>query len=507
MVVLILVLSTSLPFAQEAKLQENRFFPQTSFSISNDAIFNYFNARGGVNTFGLPISRAFVLLGDTVQIFQRQVIQIHNGSPTIMNLLGPDLMPYTSINGATLPGVDSSTAAAAPAVGSAGYGAAILDFVKNTAPDNFQGLPVNFGSTFLNTVKLQDAFPNGDGDQSLLPGMDLEIWGAPVSQPTFDPNNLNFVYQRFQRGVMMFDKTTGATQGMLLAQYFKAIITGNGLPQDLAQAAKNSPYYLQYNNANQLGLNNPALLPNTNMSGAFEPESPPGAPTYTPTPTFTPAPATPTPFVTGSDCKFDGQMIFVPQNPNPNDVVTVTVTSPTSYNAVNIVGPGSPHFIGAGTGGSGYVWQWRVLATESGLFNYDFFVNATQMCVSGFFVSGGATPTPGPTSTPTVTPTPTSTPTNTPAPSPVISSVNPPGGASRGTVITINGINFGANQTAANGTVLIGGNNAGSAIGGAWTSTSILITIPSNVPTGTQPIQVVANGQFSNSYNYTVNGP
>ena len=83
-------------------------------------------------------------------------------------------------------------------------------------------------------------------DPNIIGLLDLEIWGAPISNPAADPGNSNFVYQRFQRGVMHFDASTGRTQGLLLADYLKAILRGRDLPTDLAQAARSSKYFDQY---------------------------------------------------------------------------------------------------------------------------------------------------------------------------------------------------------------------------------------------------------------------
>ena len=58
---------------------------------------------------------------------------------------------------------------------------------------------MNFFRTFSTTVTYADAFPNRDGPESLLPLLNLELWGAPTSEPARDPKNNNFVYQRFQR--------------------------------------------------------------------------------------------------------------------------------------------------------------------------------------------------------------------------------------------------------------------------------------------------------------------
>jgi hypothetical protein len=41
--------------------RDGRFFAQTGYRIDNDHIWNYFQARGGVDTFGYPVSRTFLL--------------------------------------------------------------------------------------------------------------------------------------------------------------------------------------------------------------------------------------------------------------------------------------------------------------------------------------------------------------------------------------------------------------------------------------------------------------
>src|SRR5207302_5189277 len=68
---------------------------------------------------------------------------------------------------------------------------------------------VNFGRTFFGAAL---------SDNPLIA---LEVWGAPISLPRRDPTNGNFIYQRFQRGIMHFDATTGRTQALLLADYLK----------------------------------------------------------------------------------------------------------------------------------------------------------------------------------------------------------------------------------------------------------------------------------------------
>jgi hypothetical protein len=262
-----------------------RFFSQTNFRIDNDKFWDYFQKRGGINNFGYPVSRTFTFLGATVQFFQRRIVEINPvGSVGQLNLLDAGLMPYNAINYATFPQSDPILSKAAPAVGSPTYNTAILAWIQANAPNSFRGFSTSFFTTFQNTVSLSTAYPTGGGNSGLLQGIELEMWGIPTAAPAADPNNSNFVYQRFQRGVMHYDNTTRLTQGLLLADYFKSIITGSNLPGDLAASAANSPYYKQYNNAAPNGLNKPSLVPNTNMSNAFEAQQPVAGTTPPPAP-------------------------------------------------------------------------------------------------------------------------------------------------------------------------------------------------------------------------------
>jgi polysaccharide biosynthesis protein PslG len=216
-----------------------RAFVQTGFRVDRDSFWEYFSHRGGVSTFGYPVSRDFPFEGCTAQFFQRIVMQQcgTNGVST-MNLLDDGLLPYTHMNGSSFPASDSTLTAATPKVTDPTYASAILDFVRVTAQDSFDGQTVNFKKTFFNTITPEIA---GTDDPNILGLLDLEIWGAPTSKPAYDPTNRNFIYQRFQRGIMHYDKTCGCTQGLLLADYLKALMTGDNLPPDLAAQAADSP--------------------------------------------------------------------------------------------------------------------------------------------------------------------------------------------------------------------------------------------------------------------------
>ncbi len=255
------------PFEQvPAAPHDNRYFPQTGFRIDNDTVWDYFNRRGGVSTFGYPVSRTFLLQGFTVQFFQRRIVQLDpTGRARLLNVLDPGLMPYTSFNGSTFPSIDSTVVGSAPDPTDA---AATLAFVKAHAPDTVNGKPVNFYQTFINTVSYPVVFPNG-GDARLLPGFDLEMWGIPTSNPQVDPNNSNFIYLRFQRGIMHYDAACNCTQGILLADYLKAILTGEGLPADLDQEARSGPFYRQYDPTALGWVHDPSRLPGTDLTSAF----------------------------------------------------------------------------------------------------------------------------------------------------------------------------------------------------------------------------------------------
>jgi hypothetical protein len=116
--------------------------------------------------------------------------------------------------------------------------------------------------------------PGVVGDDTLRAQVNLEVWGFPTSRPAFDPTNRDFVYQRFQRGIMHFDRTQGATRGILLADWFKTIIVGDPdeLPDDLeAQVqAADSRFYTQYCRALPLWVCRPERLDSTLLLFGFE---------------------------------------------------------------------------------------------------------------------------------------------------------------------------------------------------------------------------------------------
>jgi N-acetylmuramoyl-L-alanine amidase len=269
-VFLLLACCAALPAGATFAQSDVRLFPQTGYRIADDAFWGYFNRRGGVRTFGYPVSNPFTLMGFKVQVYQRAVLQLQpDGAVAMMNILDAGLLPYTTINGSVFPALDPEVIARQPVVGEPDYHQKALQFVRDNAPDSWQGLDVNFFATFNKAVRMEEAFPTGGGNAGLLLGIDLEVWGLPTSKPVADPTNGNFVYQRFQRGIMHYDAGCKCTQGLLLADYLKSILTLHNLPPDLAAQSQASPLYGQFDPGKPAAVSRPGDLPSSDLTNAF----------------------------------------------------------------------------------------------------------------------------------------------------------------------------------------------------------------------------------------------
>jgi hypothetical protein len=185
-----------------------------------------------------------------VQFFQRQIIQVcPSQGPALINMLDPDIFPYTEVNGSHFPPPDANLKNSTPPVSAPNYAEDISAFVAANVPDQAFGQPVNFFQTF-----------------NTLGG--LNIWGAPISAPMPDPGNANFIYQRFQRGIMHYINGTG-TESVLLADYLKAIITNQNVPADLLAQSRESRFFDQYCPGANLWLCRPNVLSGTDLSFGF----------------------------------------------------------------------------------------------------------------------------------------------------------------------------------------------------------------------------------------------
>jgi hypothetical protein len=240
---LVLVFASAPPVVSRAQAS-TLAFGETPFTVIDPAFIAYFRSRGGLATFGYPVTNAFQLLGFKTQIFQRRAMQMGpDGTSRLLNVLDDGLLPYTSINGSTFPAADPALARAAPAAGAPDYVTRALALIHRQAPNDFAGQPVGFYDTFNTSVTCDAAFGDVACDMGLLELMDLEMWGLPTSAPQADPANSSFIYQRFQRGIMHYDAACRCTRAVLLGTYLKDILAGGNLPDDLLGQAKSSPLY------------------------------------------------------------------------------------------------------------------------------------------------------------------------------------------------------------------------------------------------------------------------
>jgi hypothetical protein len=216
-----LLVALALPGAALAQTDE-RTVTESGYSVADDAVWNFFSQYGGAGTFGEPISREFMLFGKPTQVFQNAALQVQtDGSVQAMQLTDPALLPSTSLNGLTVPAADPELAFIAPTPDQPNYAARLQVFVQGSVPDTFSGQPVQFLSTY-----------NSDGGAA--------VWGLPTSTPKTDPNNPNFIYQRFQNGILFYDGSSASTQPLPLGQTLKSLLTSDSAVLRLAAQSGDS---------------------------------------------------------------------------------------------------------------------------------------------------------------------------------------------------------------------------------------------------------------------------
>ena len=544
-----------------------------TFTVQLPSLQAYYLQHGGLRTLGQPLSHDFQLLGHRVQIFDRQVLeQRSDGSVQAFDLLS-DALPLLHAAGAVFPGDDPDMAAGNPPLNAPDYQAQALAAIDGglldwAAPDTWNDLPVNFGATFRGAANCFDLPPSQPCDDRLLLGAAVDVWGLPTSAPAFDPNNADLVYLRFQRGIMQFSQSTGETTAVPLGSWFKRVLIGTDVPDDLAADMVGSRYYAQYAPNLPQGVARARELPTTSLSTAFSaapstistagfaaqtdasatPVFAPALPTFTagtPTPVATASTVTPgatgtvtpvasgTPGVSGisstsaiptgpegpDPCAGDEQIYFAPKKPYVGTDVLVAVTSATHHDVrtVRLTGPVKTGQVNERPGLNGWVWEWTITPTSEGWYGFTFYTDGARACAdSGFnaLPAFGATPVPSATATvaPFATATPiatlTVTPTATTIPAPSLATTgaaDPSTGACAGRLLRLSGENFGATQAALNGNVLfIGSSGQSVATILSWTNSSILMTVPTGSVAGDYQIVVTTTSGATTPLSYHV---
>lgn len=261
------VLLAGLVSAQQAQPSsaqlDARYFSDTGFRVDSDPFWEIYEKLGRQRGLGMPISRTFKLLGRPTQIYQRGMLQIApEGHAYIVSILQDQLLfPYRSINGSIFPTYDINLVSMAPLPGTPDYDLGIIAYLKQNVLDEFDGQPVRFLDNYTNAVRERD------DDVRIL--ANLPVWGIATSAPTRDPANPRVIYQRFERGMMVYEEGCRCTRILPLGDLFKAVLTGQYLPADWESQEPNSPFLRQYDIEAHVGPFRKEQLPETDLSNAF----------------------------------------------------------------------------------------------------------------------------------------------------------------------------------------------------------------------------------------------
>lgn len=245
----------------------SRLSAETGYVIADDAFWSFYRSRGGSITFGRPISRMFVLQGRELQLFERAALTRRgDGTVTVLNLL--DLLPYSPIDGYTLPPEDPEWLGTLPAEDGGDFVARARAYIEQWVPDVARGMPVGFRMRYLETVPPW-TFREDPSARFMAA---LELWGFPTSGPVEDPV-WPIVYQRFERAIFLYDGEVGVTRVLPLGRYLQYVLVGSPHAGDLAAQAGGSALWHQYLPGVAKWLRRPDELERTDLTAAFLPDA------------------------------------------------------------------------------------------------------------------------------------------------------------------------------------------------------------------------------------------
>ena len=270
----VLLITTSLGSASgTASAQSAQMRADAGFQLSDPAIASYFRQHGGDVAIGEPISNPMQLLGRRVQLFERVPLEVRpDGSVGPLSVLQGDLLSLTSIAG---PGMlpDPILLARVPDPTLPRYHQLASTYLDSAAPDTWNGKSVQFDSRFRSAVRCSDIASVAACDAATAFDAATDLWGLPIGDPFADPRNPNYVYLRFQRGVMVYSSAAGDTQWLLLGNLFKQILSGTGLSGDALTQIAATPnlarFYAQYDPLALNSVARPGEVPGTSLAGAF----------------------------------------------------------------------------------------------------------------------------------------------------------------------------------------------------------------------------------------------
>jgi hypothetical protein len=193
--------------------------------------------------------------------------------------------------------------------------------------------------------------------------------------------------------------------------------------------------------------------------------------------------------------------------------VLVAVTSATHHDVrtVRLTGPVKTGQVNERPGLNGWVWEWTITPTMDGWYEFTFYTDGARACAtSGFNVlpAFGATAVPSVTATPQPLLSITATPTATAIAAPSLATtgaVDPSSGACAGRLLRLSGQNLGVTQAAVNGNVMFIG-SSGQSVGTilSWTSSSILLTVPTGLVAGDYQIVVTTSSGATTPLTYHI---